>query len=160
MRNFKNIALIAVLALSNAAFAVDSNGTSFGTAESTVTASGTYSSAVKFTLPAASLTIPSQQVRPGAAFTITIPVTNTTGRAINISAGTVTGAPTNVTITPPAPHLNVADGATAQLVYEIEFALDGVSGAALSGDVNLSFQILADDDAATPDDLELGAATE
>ena len=155
MRNIKTAALLSILALSTAASAVDSTSTGYGSAESSVAATGTYASNVSFSLPSASLTIPAAQVRPGATFQISIPVTNKTDRAVTFTAGTVT-KPGNVVVTPPNP-LTVASGATGALTYTIEFNADTAASAALAGtSANFTFPITAADTAAEPQDLTVG----
>jgi len=152
MRNLKTSLLIAALALSNAAFAVGSTSTGFGTATSSASASGTYASIVSFTIPTASLTIPSNQVRPGASFTVTIPVTNTTDRTITVTPSAVTGGASNVTVSTPLAH-DIATGASFSFVYTVTFAADSAAGSALTGNVNLSFPLAGNDTAADPTDL-------
>lgn len=155
MRNIKTAALLSILALSTAASAVDSTSTGYGSAQSSVTASGTYASNVSFSLPSATLTIPSAQVRPGATFRISIPVTNNTDRAVTFTAGTVT-KPGNVEVTPPSP-LPVASGATDMLTYIITFNADTANFATLSKtSISFTFPITAADTAATPQDLTVG----
>ncbi|AFD26981.1 hypothetical protein [Deinococcus gobiensis] len=153
MRNIKNIALLLTFALSTAATAITSTSTGYGSATASVTASGTYASNVSFTLPAASLEIPSAQVRPGATFKITIPVTNTTDRKVTITAGIV-GAPANVTVTAPTP-VPANAGATVNLVYIIAFDDDAEKYAGLTGPANFTFPMSAADTAVTPVDLIL-----
>ncbi len=155
MRNFKSIALIAALALSNAAYAADSTNTDFSNAESTTTASGTYATAVSFTLPNASLSIPSQQIRPGASFTITLPVTNTTDRAVNISAGNVTKPDNTTVVNTTTSFSNVAAGATVNMVYTISFSADTGDYSTFTGAANFSFQVLAADAADSVNNLTL-----
>lgn len=87
MRHLKNIALLTALTLGGAASAaVDSTSSSYGSAYTDITTTGTYQKAVSFSVPNSTLTIPSTQVRPGADFTVTVPVTNTTDHTITITA--------------------------------------------------------------------------
>ncbi len=154
MRNFKTLALITALTLSAAIAQSTSTSDGFGNAEATATASGAYASAVSFTLPTASLSIPSQQIRPGATFTITVPVTNTTDRAVNISAGDVV-APANADVEKTTASFNgVAPGATVKLIYTITFSPDTGDYSTFTGTANFSFQILAADAASTVTNLE------
>lgn len=151
MRTLKTFALLTALTCS-AAFAVDSMPTGYGSANTTVTASGTYASAVSFTVPSASLNIPTPQVRPGASFTVTVPVTNTTDRSITVSAGTI-GKPGNATVVPTVGTASIASGATGNLMYTITFDTDSAQAATLTGTADFSFQVLATDTAATPGNL-------
>ena len=155
MRNIKTAALLSILALSTAASAVDSTSTGYGSAESSVTASGTYASNVSFSVPSATLAIPSAQVRPGATFKISIPVTNKTDRAVTFTAGVV-GKPNNAEVTSPS-AITVAANTTGTLVYTITFNADTAASAALAGSsANFTFPITAADTAAAPQDLTVG----
>lgn len=151
MRHFKTVALFSAL-VAGSAFAVDSIPAGFGSATSSVTATGTYASAVSFTLPSATLAIPTKQVRPGATFTVTIPVTNTTGRSITITPGLVTGLGDNITVTNPAPKVILANTA-GNLVYEVAFEDDDVSFSSLTGEVNLVFPMTGADTAEAEENL-------
>lgn len=145
MRNLKSLILMTAFALSTAGYAATSTSDGFGNAEATAEASGTYATAVSFTLPSANLSIPSQQIRPGATFTITIPVTNTTDRKVDISAGTV-GKPANATVVNTTTSFpDVAAGATVPMVYTITFDTDSGDYTSFAGDADFSFQILAAD---------------
>lgn len=155
MRHFKTVALFAAL-VAGSAFAVESSTpTGYGTATASVTATGTYASAVSFTLPNATLTIPTKQVRPGATFTVTIPVTNTTDRSITITPGDVT-APGNVTVTNTSGPVAILAGDAGNLVYTVTFADDAASYATLTGDVSLVFPMTGADTVETPSNLTVG----
>lgn len=157
MRNIKTAALLSILALSTAASAVDSTSTGYGSAKSSVGASGTYASNVSFTLPSATLTIPSAQVRPGAAFKISIPVTNKTDRAVTFTAGTVT-KPSNTEVTSPS-FITVGSGLTGTLTYTIRFNADTAGSEALAGtSADFTFAIEAADTAVTPQDLTVDSS--
>ncbi len=103
MRHFKQLALVTALSLSSAAFATaTSTPLTYDTATLAVTATGSTAQAVNFTVPSTSVSISDGYLRPGMTYTITVPVTNSTDRAIDITsdfdvAGTGAGL---VTVTP------------------------------------------------------------
>ena len=152
MRHFKTVALISALIVGSAFAIKPSEPTGYGTAESSVTATGTYASAVSFTLPNGLLTIPKKQVRPGASFTVTIPVTNTTDRPITITAGNVT-APDNVIVANTSGPVPIAAGEEGYLIYSIDFTDDEAEYAVLEGEINIVFPMTGTDTAETPDNL-------
>ncbi|MCD0157911.1 hypothetical protein [Deinococcus sp. 6GRE01] len=158
MRIFNMAALLTTILALSTANAAGSTSTGFGSATSTMTASGTYASAVSFTIPDTTLTIPKAQVRPGATFTVTIPVTNTTDRAITIEAGEITNGNTGLTIIAGANCDTVAPGGLCNLEYTLTFANDSAGAAALGGtDVSVTFAINAFDTAAPAEDLTVGS---
>ena len=157
MRILKMATLTCILALSTA-HAATSTSTGYGAATSAVAASGTYASAVSFTIPDTTLTIPGAQVRPGATFTVTIPVTNTTDRAISIEAGSITNGNTGLTVIAGANCDTVAQGTVCNLEYTLTFANDSAGAATLGGtDVSVTFAINAFDTAAPAEDLTVGS---
>ena len=155
MRHFKTVALISALIVGSAFAIKPSEPTGYGTAESSVTATGTYASAVSFTLPNGLLTIPKKQVRPGASFTVTIPVTNTTDRPITVTAGPVTGTGVGsyVTVVIDEGEVTIAKDGTLSLAYTVTFDEDDASFSTLTGNVALVFPMTGTDTAETPDDL-------
>lgn len=158
MRIFNMAALLTTILALSTANAAGSTSTGFGSATSNMTASGTYASAVSFTIPDTTLTIPKAQVRPGATFTVTIPVTNTTDRAITIEAGEITNGNTGLTIIAGANCDTVAPGDPCNLVYTLTFANDSTGAAALGGTaVSVTFAINAFDTAEAPEDLTVGS---
>ncbi len=91
MRNFKSFALIAALALSNAAYAVTpSTPVDYDNATATglSTEVGTFKQKVSFNIVSSSVDL--TVMKPGQAYTITIPVENTTDRDIAVSLDDVT----------------------------------------------------------------------
>ncbi|MFN4253263.1 hypothetical protein [Deinococcus sp.] len=158
MRIFNMAALLTTILALSTANAAGSTSTGFGSATSTMTASGTYASAVSFTIPDTTLTIPKAQVRPGATFTVTIPVTNTTDRAITIEAGSITNGNTGLTIIAGTNCDTVAPGDLCNLEYTLTFASDSVAAATLGEtDITVAFAIDAFDTAEDPENLTVGS---
>ncbi|GAA5512166.1 hypothetical protein Dcar01_00880 [Deinococcus carri] len=154
MRSLKTLALMTALMVSGGAYAADSTSTDHNNATMTLTTSGTASDAVKFSIAQTTLTIPAAQVRPGASFTVSVPVSNPTGRNIKVTgvAGTPTGAAfaSKLTITGTnATNVAVGAGNNATLTYTFTFANAAAGDPIYSGNVSVSFTInaVADDDA-------------
>lgn len=145
MRDFKSVALAALLALTTPALAATSEQTDYNSASMSLTANGTFAGVVSFTVPGTTVTLDSQQVRPGNSFTVTIPVTNTADREITVraTAGTPSGAGANhLTVTPTNAEETVAVGGTAELTFT--FTFDGSTDTAQAGqDVKVTFEVTA-----------------
>lgn len=147
MRNIA-FALLTAFALAGAAQAADSTPVDYDHATLTVMASGAYGEAVNFTVPSTTVQLGSGLLRPGATYTVSIPVTNTTDRPITVSvtnavvggtgAGlvTLTGGTTSAVVAPNAvgtltytvsldPTLSPA--ATSSKTVSIEFNLEGAA---------------------------------
>lgn len=147
MFNAKKSALViaALLSFAAPAFAVDSTQTNYDNASMSLSAAGTYAQAVSFSVPSPTVTLSAEQIRPGNSFTLSIPVTNTTDRDINVSAvaqapsGTgaahlkVSGVSTTATIKP---------GEDATLTFTLTF--DNSTDAAQAGQtVSVVFDVSA-----------------
>ncbi|ADY25667.1 hypothetical protein Deipr_0500 [Deinococcus proteolyticus MRP] len=107
---FKKITFAVLLAVFTSALADSSVSTDYDNASLSLTAAGTYAQAVSFSVPRTAITLSAAQIRPGNSFTVSIPVTNTTDREIDVAA--VAAAPTGTG----AAHLKVtAQSASATL---------------------------------------------
>lgn len=139
MRHFTRLALLAALSLTGVSLATGSTSTDYNNATMSLTASGTAGTAVSFTVPSASISIPKEQVRPGASFRVTIPVTNTTDREITVSVMAVKSGDLSgkLTVTPVEDTATIAAGARGTLVYTFSFA------EAVSGDQDIAGQSFA-----------------
>ncbi|GMA16533.1 hypothetical protein E5F05_13750 [Deinococcus metallilatus] len=160
MHHFKALALVAAL-LTGGALAADSTSTDHNNATMTLTASGTASDAVKFTIAQTTLTIPAAQVRPGASFTVSVPVSNPTSRNIKVSgaAGTPSGGAfsSKLTIAPVnASNVAIAGGSSGTLSYTFTFAAAQAGDPVYTGNVSVTFTITATADDAAPGDLTFG----
>ncbi|GAA4001638.1 hypothetical protein GCM10022631_10230 [Deinococcus rubellus] len=146
MRNFKNIALIAVLALTGSAFAVTSSTpTDYDNATLAVTATGATAQNVSFTVPSTSLTITTGYMRPSATYTVTVPVTNTTDRKITVSAvATPTGTGASlVTVTGGVTLTDLAPGADGVLTYTVNTSASASAADFAGKSVTITFDISA-----------------
>lgn len=139
MRHFTKLALLTALSLTCASLATGSTSTDYNNATMSLTASGTAGTAVGFTVPSASISIPGSQVRPGASFKVTIPVTNTTDREITVSVMAVKSGDLSgkLTVTPVKNTATIAAGAAGTLVYSFSFA------EAVPGDQDIAGQSFA-----------------
>lgn len=158
MRYFKSLALMTALTLSSAAFATmpgfPSQPVDYGTAVNQVTATGTYQSAVSFTVPSTTLTIPSAQVRPGAHFTVTIPVMNTTDRTITISDNVSSAMAGDVTVMPTFGPVDVLSGDYGNFTYDLTFPADAMGSEIYGGQpVQIVFKLIGHDTAAEAQNL-------
>lgn len=145
MRHLKSVALSALLALTAPALAESSTQTDYNNASMSLTASGTFAEAVSFTIPSTTVTLDSQQVRPGNSFTVTIPVTNTTDREIRVKAvvsGQTGAGADHLTVTPGNDEQTIAPGTEAELTFT--FTFDGSTDAAQAGKgVSVTFNVTA-----------------
>ncbi|WP_051517321.1 hypothetical protein [Deinococcus phoenicis] len=161
MRYFKTLALVTALMVGGGAFADDSTNTDHNNASMELTTSGTPLDAVKFTIAQTTLTIPAAQVRPGATFTVTVPVSNpTTNRKINVSGveSKKTGdLASKLTVTPvAASNVPITAGGKGDLTFTFKFA-DAVPGEAVyTGDVSVTFTVTATADDGPEKDLTFG----
>lgn len=145
MRNFKNIALIAALALGSSAFAVGSTPLDYDHATAVVVASGTTAQSVSFSVPQTTVAISSGYMRPGATYTVEVPVTNTTDRKISISADSVLSGDgaALVTLSGGAAVDDVMPGETATLSYTVILSSAADAAAFAGKSVTLTFTINA-----------------
>lgn len=136
MRHSHKLALFTALLLTGTSFAATSTPTDYNTATMDLSASGQAGTAVSFTVPSTTVSIPSSQVRPGNSFTVTIPVSNPTDREIVVTvtdtkSGDLSG---KLTVTAVNDSVTIAPGGTGNLVYT--FAFD----AAAPGDQTIAGQ--------------------
>lgn len=147
MFNAKKSALViaALLSFAAPAFAVDSTQTDYDNASMSLSAEGTYSQAVSFSVPSTAITLTAQQIRPDNSFTVSIPVTNTTDRDIDVSvvnqAPTGTGA-AHLTVSGVSTTANIKPGEVATLTFTLTF--DSSTSAAQAGQtVSVVFDVSA-----------------
>lgn len=142
---FKKTAFVILFAALTSALAVDSTQTDYDHAALSLSAQGTYAQAVSFSIPSTELTLSAEQVRPGNSFTVSIPVTNTTDRAIDVSA--VAAAPTgtgasHLTVQAVSAQATLPAGQTTTLTFTLSF--DASTEAAQAGQtVSVMFDVTA-----------------
>ena len=147
MFNAKKSALViaALLSFAAPAFAVDSTQTDYDHAALSLSADGTYAQAVSFSVPSTAITLTAQQIRPGNSFTLSIPVTNTTDRDIDVSvvAKTPTGTgAANLTVSGVSTTATIKPGDDATLTFTLTF--DNSTDAAQAGQtVQVVFDVRA-----------------
>ncbi|AXG98115.1 hypothetical protein DVJ83_01870 [Deinococcus wulumuqiensis] len=127
MFNARKSALVIAALLTLAAPALaqtSSNQTDYDNAILSLSAAGTYAKAVSFSVPSTTVTLKAEQIRPGNSFTLSIPVTNTTDRDIDVSAvaktPTGTGA-ANLTVSGVSPTATIMPGEDATLTFTLTF---------------------------------------
>lgn len=138
--------LALALLTSGAALAETSTPVDYDHANLIVTATGNTAQAVSFTTPSSSLTIRGDNgyLRPGASYTVTVPVTNTTDRMIDVTTATsVSGSGTDlVTVTPVTSTLTaLAAGASGNLTYTVTVADATDAAAFASKAVTITFTL-------------------
>ncbi|GAA5534689.1 hypothetical protein [Deinococcus aluminii] len=82
----KVASLLAALILSSPALAVSSTPTDYNHATAEVSVTGSYGGGVSFTIDESQITLPVGQMKPGATYTVTIPVQNTSANSIDVTA--------------------------------------------------------------------------
>lgn len=129
MRQVKLFALATALLLGSTSLAATSTPDSYDQATLQLAATGTAQEAVNFTVPKAEITIPGAQVFPGNSFTVTIPVTNTSDREIEVKVSSVTTGALGDKLTAETANdtVTIAPAGTGNLVYTFTLA-DAVSG--------------------------------
>jgi hypothetical protein len=145
MRNFKNVLLTAVLALSTGALAVSSNPVDYDHATLAVLATGSTAQNVSFSVPSTALTISTGFMRPATTYTVTVPVTNTTDRIITVSATSATSGTgaSLVSVTPSGSPVDLAPGASGTLTFSV-MTSTSLSATDFAGkSVTLTFDISA-----------------
>lgn len=124
----------ALLTLSTPALAEVSTQTDYDNATMSLNADGTFSQAVSFSIPSTAITLSAGQIRPGNSFTVSVPVTNTTDRDIDVSvvnqAPTGTGA-AHLTVSGVSTTATVKPGEVATLTFTLAF--DSATDAAQAG---------------------------
>ncbi|MBZ9750315.1 hypothetical protein GO986_15285 [Deinococcus sp. HMF7620] len=142
MRKFSVLALTTLLLLPSA-LAETSTGDTYDRASMTVTASGAYGEAVNFEVPDTALNLDASALRPGATYTISVPVTNTTDRPIVVTGtSAVTGSyQGNVIVTAVTGSLTLAPGGTGELQYTIGLPSDAAISATAGKTVTVTFSL-------------------
>lgn len=148
MFNTRKSALViaALLSLGAPALAgTSSTQTDYDNAALSLSADGTYAQAVSFSVPSTAITLTAQQIRPDNSFTVSIPVTNTTDRDIDVSvvnqAPTGTGA-AHLTVSGVSTTANIKPGEVATLTFTLTF--DSSTSAAQAGQtVSVVFDVSA-----------------
>ncbi len=143
MRNLKIAALVSSLLLGTA-FAATSTPTDFDTAtvsgESATV--GTFGEAVNFTVSTSSIDL--TVMKPGETYTITIPVTNTTDRAINLTLKNVLASAgdssvASIVSSTQATPLQLAAGASGELIIAV--TLKGAGDVVAGDTVTISYDV-------------------
>lgn len=135
----------ALLTLSAPALAEGSTQTDYDNAALELTVNGTHAQAVKFSVPSTKISLSAEQIRPGNSFTVSIPVTNTTDRDIDVSV--TNGAPSgtgaaHLAVTGDITTATIKPGEMATLTFTLAF--DSSTSAAQAGQtVSVVFNVSA-----------------
>ncbi|WP_159065915.1 hypothetical protein [Deinococcus ficus] len=146
MRNIKTLSLMTLLTLGTLAGAVTSSSNDYDSATVTnqTTALGSFGRTLTFDVSTGEVTLDSAAVngslRPGETYVVTIPVTNTTDRAITLSlaAVSVTEGSGSVASTVTGEAVTLQAGASGELTISITMAGADVVEATTSVSVSYS----------------------
>ncbi|GMA14080.1 hypothetical protein E5F05_18445 [Deinococcus metallilatus] len=118
----KVASLLAALILSSPVLAINSTQTDYDHASADVIASGSIGDGVSFTIDESQVTLPVGQMKPGATYTVNIPVQNTSANSIDATAtATTTDGATyvaNVDGTGTS-SATIGAGATGNLIFRV-----------------------------------------
>lgn len=147
MRNIKTLSLLTLLTLGTLAGAVTSTSNNYdsATVSGQATQVGSFGQAVSFDVSTGTVALNAgtmgETLKPGETYTVTIPVTNTTDRAITLSLANVavTEGSASVAATTFSEAITLPAGASGELTISVTLA--SASDVVASTSVSVSYSV-------------------